>query len=288
MKSLLKSLTHFPLKPMSNQELDRIFDYLYQKYPEQDPWGLSLKKARQTLRYVYPLYRDYFQVRVFGSEHVEDRPYIVTSNHSGQIAIDGMLISTAFATEITPPRILRAMVERFFVALPFVGTLAAEGGAVLGDRQNCLNLLKQNQSVLVFPEGVKGIAKNTSDYYKLQPFTRGFYRISLSSGVPILPVVVIGAEEFFPFVYHPMKLARLLHLPALPVSANYIPLPSPVDIHILPALEVPDGVNAESPDKVIDDYIFHIEKLMRDKIQEGLKTRRPFLKKLLPQPGQVK
>jgi 1-acyl-sn-glycerol-3-phosphate acyltransferase len=277
MNTLLNTLTKLSFKPADDEQLAPIFDYLSQKYPEQDAWGLSLKKAKQTLRYVYPLYRDYFRVRVFGQENVLDQPYIVTSNHTGQIAIDGMLISTAFATEITPPRILRAMVERFFVALPFIGTMASEGGAVLGDRQNCLNLLKQDQSVLVFPEGVRGIAKNTKDYYKLQPFTRGFFRISLASGVPILPVVVIGAEEMFPYVYHPMGLARLLHLPALPLSLNYLPLPSPVDIHILPPYPVPEDLSAECPDKQIDEHIFAIEKMMREKIEEALLMRRPFI-----------
>jgi 1-acyl-sn-glycerol-3-phosphate acyltransferase len=277
MKTLLKNLTSLKFTSLSKSALQEIFDYLYQKYPSHDPWGLNLEHAKRTLTTFYPLYRDYFKVRVFGSEHVEDRPYIVTSNHSGQIAIDGMLISTAFATDIKPPRILRAMVERFFVSLPFIGTFAAEGGAVLGDRQNCLNLLKQNQSVLVFPEGVRGIAKDTKDFYKLQPFTRGFFRISLASQTPILPVVVIGAEEFFPYVFHPMKVARLLGLPALPLSFNYLPLPSPVDIYILPPYPMPEGLSAESPDKQIDEHIFNLEKLMAAQIKIGLDNRRPFI-----------
>jgi 1-acyl-sn-glycerol-3-phosphate acyltransferase len=277
MKTLLKHLTSLNLSAIPKDQLSEIFDHLYQTYPSHDPWGLNLEHAKKTLKTLYPLYRDYFKVRVFGTEHVEDRPYIVTSNHSGQIAIDGMLISTAFATEIKPPRILRAMVERFFVSLPFIGTLAAEGGAVLGDRQNCLNLLKQKQSVLVFPEGVRGIAKDTKDFYKLQPFTRGFFRISLASNIPILPVVVIGAEEFFPYVFHPMKLARALGLPALPISLNYLPLPSPVDIYILPPYPVPEGLSAESPDKQIDEHIFNLEKMMSAQIEIGLKNRRPFI-----------
>lgn len=277
MKTLMNYLSTLNISSLPKQKLGEIFDYLYQKYPTHDPWGLNLDHAKRTLNTVYPLYHDYFKVRLFGAENVEDRPYIVTSNHSGQIAIDGMLISTAFATEITPPRILRAMVERFFVSLPFIGTIAAEGGAVLGDRQNCLNLLKQNQSVLVFPEGVRGIAKDTKNFYKLQPFTRGFFRISLASQVPILPIIVIGAEEFFPFVFHPMKIARAIGLPALPLSLNYIPLPSPVDIYILPPYLPPENLSAESPDKQIDEHIFQLEKMMAAQIKVGLENRRPFI-----------
>lgn len=270
----LKSLS-FQTAPEGG--FQRVFDELSQVYAKEDPWGLSLTHAERTLKTVYPLYKNYFKVRLFGQENVEDRPYIVTGNHTGQIAIDGMLISTAFAAEIKPARILRAMVERFFVSLPFVGAWAAEGGAVLGDRQNCLHLLKHKQSVLVFPEGVKGIAKNTADHYKLQPFTRGFFRISLASGVPILPVIVIGAEEFFPYVYHPMKLAKMMGLPALPLSLNYLPLPSPVDIHILPPFIPPQELTPDSPDKQIDESIEMLEKMMEEQIAKGLEMRRPFL-----------
>lgn len=264
------------IKPAPDSQFDQTFEHLKKVYPNQDPWGLNLKRARNTLRFIYPLYKHYFKVRVFGQENVEDRPYMVTSNHTGQIAIDGMLISTAFAMDIRPPRILRPMVERFVTALPFVGTWTAEGGSVLGDRQNCLNLLKRNQSVLVFPEGVRGIAKSTQDHYQLKPFTQGFYRLSLASKVPILPVVVIGAEEFYPWVYHPRPLIKMLKIPALPLTPNIVPLPSPVDIHIMEPVFPPEGLSADAPDKKVKEYILELEKKMKRKIEEGLKRRRPF------------
>lgn len=259
-----------------DEKIDEIFEKLSLRYPDgEDPWGLNLKKARKTVEYIWPLYKHYFKVRVFGAENVRDEPYMVTSNHSGQIAIDGMLIATAFATEIDPPRILRSMVERFFTAIPWIGTLAAEGGAVLGDRQNCLNLLSRGQSVLVFPEGVRGVAKSTIDYYKLQRFTRGFFRMSLTAGTKILPVAVVGAEEIFPWVYQAKGAAKFLGLPALPLSPLYLPLPSPVDIIIGEPYELPD-LSPEAPDRDIDVHIDKIRNIIRQLTEEGLKNRRPF------------
>lgn len=256
--------------------LDEVFTEFEKKYSQgEDPWGLNLEKARKTLETLWPLYKNYFQVRVFGQENVLDEPYMVISNHSGQIAIDGMLIATAFATEIRPPRILRSMVERFFTALPWIGTLAAEGGAVLGDRQNCLNLLNRGESVLVFPEGVRGVAKSTFDFYKLQRFTRGFFRMALTANVKVLPVCVIGAEEIFPWVYQAKGVAKKLGLPALPLSPLYFPLPSPVDIHIGKPYSIPD-LSPEAPDSEIDLHIDRIRAEIRELTQEGLKARRPF------------
>ncbi|GAB4412016.1 MAG: hypothetical protein OHK0056_16660 [Bacteriovoracaceae bacterium] len=266
------------LKPsLPEEHLDKVFEYFRSIYPDgEDPWGLNLKKTRKSIEYIWPIYKNYFKTRVFGKENVQDKPYIVISNHTGQIAIDGMLICTAFATEIDPPRILRSMVERFFTAIPFIGTWAAEGGAVLGDRQNCLNLLQRGQSILAFPEGVKGIAKSTPDYYQLQRFTRGFFRMAMTAGVDILPCAVIGAEEMFPWVYQAKGFAKMFGLPAAPLSPHYFPLPSPVDIHIGQAYQIPHDLSPEAPDELIDPHVEKIKDQVQEMIKKGLESRRPF------------
>jgi 1-acyl-sn-glycerol-3-phosphate acyltransferase len=260
-----------------DQKFKEITHELHKIYPKgEDPWGLNIKKSIKSLEKIYPLYKHYFKVRVFGKENVSDKPYMIVSNHTGQIAIDAMLICTAFVVDVSPPRILRSMVERFFTNLPFVGSWAAEGGSVLGDRQNCINLLEKGQSILVFPEGVKGIAKSTKDYYQLQEFTKGFYRICAQLGVEIIPVSVIGAEEFFPYVYQAKSLAKMIGLPALPVSANFIPLPSPVDIHIGKPISIPKELSQDSSDEYISKEIKKVETAIENMITEGLKNRRPF------------
>ncbi len=256
---------------------DKILAALHEKYPDgEDPWGLSIHKTIKSLRSIHPIYKHYFKVRVIGKENVQDRPYMVVSNHSGQIAIDGMLICCAFILEVFPPRVLRPMVERFFTGIPFLGSWAASGGSVLGDRQNCLNLLERGQSILVFPEGVRGVAKSTSQYYQLQNFTNGFYRICAQMGVDILPLAVIGAEEFFPYVYQAKKLAKLVGLPALPISANLIPLPSPVDIYIGRPIKIPKALNQDSSDFKIREEVNKVEQTIQEMISKGLKKRRPF------------
>ncbi len=267
---------HFGLDQDAKAQLYSQFELLRQAYPEADPWGLDLNRAQKNIEMILPLYLKYFKVRVFGLENILDKPYIVVSNHTGQIAIDGMLICTAFAYESQPPRVLRPMVERFFTALPFVASWSAEGGSVLGDRQNCIQLLKKNQSVLVFPEGVKGIAKSTNEFYQTQNFTRGFYRIALETSTPILPISVIGAEEFFPLVYQAKGIAKKLKLPALPISANYFPLPSPVDIYIGKEIMPEKSISADLPDSQIDSYVEDIKNKIQEQVDFGLNNRRSF------------
>lgn len=269
-----------------NIDLDPLFKELEKRYPRgRDPWGLNLVQARKILERILPFYCNYFSTRIFGTQHIKDGPYMAIANHSGQIAIDGLLISTAFLLESENPIVLRPMIDRFMMKLPFFGKWALEGGAVLGDRKNCQNLLKAGESVLVFPEGVKGVSKSTNQFYHLQRFTRGFLRLALSTGTPIIPISVVGAEEFYPFVYQARSLAKLLKLPALPISPLFpflgpigaIPFPSPVDIYIHEPYHLPTDVSPESQDKVLDEHIFKIQRIIQEGINEGLKNKRSYL-----------
>lgn len=259
---------------------------LYERYEEKkDPWGLDILACKKALKTLWPLYDKYFDVELYNQHHIQDKSYIVTSNHSGQIPIDAMLVGIAFAMETDNPRILRAMVERFLAKLPFLGELSAKLGAILGDRQNANYLLEHGESLLVFPEGVRGISKGTKDFYKLQTFPSGFVKIAAQTQTPILPIAVVGAEEFYPYVYNLKPLARLLNLPALPITPLFpffgplgaIPFPSPVDIYVGEEIAPPKSMNF--------DEIQEVKNKVEDKIQEminhGLEKRRPLKQNIL-------
>jgi 1-acyl-sn-glycerol-3-phosphate acyltransferase len=139
-----------------------------------------------------------------------------------------------------------------------------------------MKLMEKKESILVFPEGLRGITKNTSDFYKLQSFTDGFYRLALSSGYEILPVVAIGCEEFFPFVYHLKTLAKSLGLPALPLTPNVFPLPSPVDIYVGEPISLPKNLSPDAPDREISSQVNEIKRKMAAMIKRGLKNQRTF------------
>jgi 1-acyl-sn-glycerol-3-phosphate acyltransferase len=272
------NLNQLLLSPEDDLKITHLFQELREKYRDyKDPWGFNIDLCEKAVRKLLPVYRHYFKVRVFGAENVKDHPYIVTSNHSGQIPIDGMLITIAFLMDVSPPRVLRAMVERFLAQLPFLGDFTAQTGSILGDRANCSYLIENGESILVFPEGVRGISKNTSDFYKLRHFSEGFYRIALQKKTPILPVCVIGAEEMFPFVFHYKKVAKLLNVPALPLTANLFPLPSPIDIYIGEEIPIPEHMGPEALDKDIKENIYHIENSIKRLMITGLKNRRPFI-----------
>lgn len=256
-------------------------DRLRKRYAHYtDPWGFNLDAVETAINTFLPFYRNYFKVRVFGQENVEDKPYMIVANHTGQVPIDGLIITMAFAYEFDRPRVIHTMIERFMAALPFIGDFTAQTGAILGDRENCKWLLDQNESILVFPEGVRGVNKGTKDFYKLQTFSTGFYRIALQAGIDILPISVIGAEEMFPIVFQASKLGKKLGLPNLPLPLNLFPLPSPIDVYIGEPIKLAKNLSHDATEKEIRPHIYNIEKNIKRNIYKGLEDRREFFDQL--------
>ncbi len=257
---------------------DKVFKELQERYKNyQDPWGFNLDTIRSAMELTLPIYRNYFKVRVFGIENIQDRPYMFISNHTGQVPIDGMLITMALVYEVAPPRILHSMIERFMAGLPFIGDLTAQTGSILGDRENCKWLLDQGESILVFPEGARGINKSTKNFYQLQKFSSGFYRIALQSKVDIIPVSVVGAEEMFPIVFQASKLGKYLGLPNLPLPLNLVPLPSPIDIYLGKPVQIQEDLSPDAPENELRPHIRNIENVIKKNIHQGLHDRREFL-----------
>jgi 1-acyl-sn-glycerol-3-phosphate acyltransferase len=79
---------------------------------------------------------------------------------------------------------------------------------------------------------VRGLNKTFDQRYKLQPFSTGFMRLALEADAPVVPIGVVGAEEQAPAVVNLEPLARLLGLPALPITPYLLPLPLPVHYHL--------------------------------------------------------
>lgn len=261
------------LSNTDKKKIERIIRQLRKEYPEgTDPWGLNLDLAEKALKLLTPLYRNYFQVRLIGAEKILNKPYVIVANHSGQIPIDAILISIAFLLDVESPHLIRPMVEKFMATLPFINKYASALGAVLGDRQNAHYLLERGQSLLVFPEGVKGITKNSTDFYNVQEFSHGFYRMAASHQTSILPLAVIGAEEMYPFVLHASTVGRWMGLPSLPLSLNLLPLPSPIDIYVGEEFNPSD----KESEKTIQNNVFLIEQNIKKLVVQGLAKRRPF------------
>src|SRR3546814_10120016 len=87
-----------------------------------DAWGYNENAAKLGLGVVKLLYDHYFRVVARGVENIPARgPVLLIANHSGQLPLDGVLIGGAIAMNPDGPRAPRAMIERFFPTVPWLG-----------------------------------------------------------------------------------------------------------------------------------------------------------------------
>lgn len=207
-----------------------------------DPFGMNIDSLLRAFALVKTLYSDYFRVASFGHEHIpKEGRAILVANHSGGIPIDGMMIATDLIQRLEPPRLARAVVDRFVAGLPFINTLFSRVGQVSGVRRNFEILLENEELVLVFPEGTPGIVKPFKQRYQLQTFNVGFIELHLTYRAPIIPVAVIGAEEQMPTLTASQSIGRPLGVTHVPITVNALlslvmgplaMLPFPTKYHI--------------------------------------------------------
>jgi len=239
-----------------------------------DPFGFS----RDHLKYAFAVakfFHDrYFRCESHGLENVPAGRVLVVANHSGQLPFDAMVIASALILKADPPRMARTMVERFIPTLPFASYLFNRWGQITGTPDNCRRLLEDEEAILVFPEGVRGISKPFSRRYQLQDFGLGFMRLALQTGTPIVPVAVIGAEEQAPAV-NVRTLAKLIGAPAFPVSPippffPVLPLPTKYRLYFGEALRF-EG-DPDDDDELIS-HVRTVKNSIQSMLHYGLKER---------------
>jgi 1-acyl-sn-glycerol-3-phosphate acyltransferase len=240
-----------------------------------DPYGLDVDFVVAAIAPLLWLYRKYFRVELHGVDHVPgEGRCLVVSNHSGQLPFDAAMIEVGLLIDKDPPRMARALVERWVPTLPFVSTFFARCGQIVGTPENCRRLLAADETILVFPEGVRGLNKPFSKRYQLQKFGLGFMRLALESQAPIVPCAVIGAEEQAPALFDFKLLARVLGFPAFPITPTLIPLPLPARYQIRFGEPIRFTGSPDDEDAELERKVAEVEGAVRVLLERGLADRK--------------
>jgi len=244
-----------------------------------DGYGLDPDWVRRLALPGVLLYRLYFRVRTHDIDRVPSGRVLVIGNHAGQLPFDGLMLSTALLLEARPPRIARAMGEFWIPRIPGFNVLAARGGALVGTPENCRQMLENEECVVVFPEGVRGMNKLYRDRYVLQRFGLGFMRLALETETPIVPVGIVGSEEQQPGFANLAGLARALGMPAFPITLGF-PWLGPLGLAPLPVryhLYFGDPLRFEgSPsdeDTLIEAKVEQVKSAISALLERGLRER---------------
>jgi 1-acyl-sn-glycerol-3-phosphate acyltransferase len=222
-----------------------------------------------------PIAQKWFRVEVRGADNIPATGgALVVSNHSGTVPVDGLM--TMVAVHDSTGRLLRPLGADLVFRLPVVSSMARRSGATLACNEDAERMLSGGELVGVWPEGFKGIGKPFGERYKLQRFGRGgFVSAALRTGVPIVPLSVVGAEEIYPLVGNLPSLARLLGVPYIPVTPLFpwlgplgmVPLPSKWLLEFGEPIRTDEYDPAEADDPML---VFDVTDQVRETIQQTL------------------
>ncbi len=260
-----------PITPEVEERLSRL--ELPFNHDGLDPYGISRDHLGFMFSTFSVFYKHYFRCKVHGAENVPKRGRaMLVGNHSGGVAIDGMMVIASCFFELDPPRLAQGMVEKFLNRLPFASEWSQKTGQFTGLPEHAIRLLNDERLLMVFPEGARGTAKLYVERYSLVRFGTGFMRLALKTKTPIVPLAFLGGGEALPTVMNLERVGRALGAPYIPVSAYLLPVPLPVHVEIHygePML--PSGTGNED-DLVILDKVNDVKARIMHLIESGRRS----------------
>lgn len=236
-----------------------------------DPWGFNINGIKPFVNAGKFLFEKYFRVATPGIENIpQNGRVLIIANHSGQLPIDAMLLGYSLVTNKHAPRAPKGMYERFVPQVPFISIYFSQWGGTLGDPENCVRMLENEEAVIVFPEGAKGISKPFSKKYQLQRFGLGFMYMALQTKTPIIPVGIVGCEESIINFGNMDALERLTKFPAAPMLFPFI-FPTKVIINFGEPMLFTGDVSREY---LVAEKVDLVKEKINELIAKGLKQRK--------------
>jgi 1-acyl-sn-glycerol-3-phosphate acyltransferase len=213
---------------------------------------------RHTLPLLKAAFGTYFRGEVRGLENIPaEGPALLVGNHSGGTMIaDTFVFAQRFYEHFGPDRRFHQLAHSVAARMPGLG-LIRRYGTLVASHDNARAAFERGAPVLVYPGG---------DYETFRPSThsdqiefggrKGFVKLALEQGVPIVPVVSIGGQETALFVTRGETaarvtgLAKLARIKVLPVSIGppfginlldlpgRVPLPAKITIQVMPPVDL--------------------------------------------------
>lgn len=217
------------------------------------------------------LIKTYFRVEVEGTEHLPKHGRgLILPNHSGVSGFDAMVLHHEIAR--ASKRYPRVLTHHLWFLNQTTAIPAHRLGFVEATMETGLKYLRRNQLVVLFPEGEYGNFKPSSKAYQLQDFKRGFVRMALQTGAPIIPTLVLGAEETHINLSR-LKLTKFLRGLILPLPLNLIPLPSRWKIIFMDPVVLPYKKDAIHDRELVKELANDLREKMQERLNLELSKR---------------
>jgi 1-acyl-sn-glycerol-3-phosphate acyltransferase len=189
--------------------------------------------------------------------HIENLPAtgpaLVVSNHSCMVYMpDAAVVAEAVLERRGVDASSYGLAYDLLFTIPVVGPLIRRLGLMPADNETALAALAGGAAVVVFPGGDHDACRPWSERDRIAFGThRGFVRLALEAGVPVVPVVAHGAHHGMVVLARGEPFAHALHLDGVRVNVFPLllgplgvipvipppPLPTRITVEFLPPLD---------------------------------------------------
>ncbi len=269
-------------------------------------------RIERLITLIEPFLERWFRPVVRGLQHVPEGPALYVANHNGGLVSADTFI---FGASIYRARGLKAvpyaLAHDVILQTPGIHQLLVPLGAVRASAANAHAIFDRGHKVLVYPGG---------DIDSMRPFAlrdrivfgprRGYIRLALRAGVPIVPVVAAGAHATSIVLTDGRRLAKLLGLPrrfrmeVCPVTLSipwglvvgitppYFPLPTRIFLEVMAPIAFDRAGDAAARDpEYVERCHRQVHGAMEARLSElaaeraGRASAPPLTCSALPQPG---
>jgi 1-acyl-sn-glycerol-3-phosphate acyltransferase/nucleoside-diphosphate-sugar epimerase len=250
---------------------------------EFDDYGMDKRYIELYGRRMFKFLHDYYwRVEVKDVHYVpRSGRAVLVGVHRGFMPWDAVMALHLIVRDVG--RYVRFLIHPGLIKFPCLFNFHTKLGGIIACQENADFVLKHDEIVGIFPEGIKGAFLHYRDAYKLTKFGRDeFVKIALRHRAPIVPFVTVGSAEIFP-ILKKVNWAwwkRNTEWPTFPITPTWpfvgaIPLPSKWHTQFLEPLHVEDRYPPEAADdaEVVSAISQEVRRRMEQAIGEMLRRR---------------
>lgn len=226
---------------------------------------------QRTLPWLRAVSDVYHRGEVRGLENIPaEGPVLLVGNHSGGTLIaDTFVFAQAFYDHFGPDRVFHQLAHDLVFVVPGIRALLQPYGTVPASPDNMREALERGAALLVYPGGDHESYRASWRSSEIDFANRkGFVRLALELGVPIVPVVAIGGQETALFLGQGQRVARALRLDKRlrlkvapfqlgpPFGMTFldaplrVPLPAKITVEVLPLIDLAEELGDDAdPEK---------------------------------------
>src|SRR3954454_809191 len=161
-----------------------------------------------------PLVDYWFRMEIDGWERIPSPPALLIGIHSGAPFVwDAWTVGIQWWREFGDERPLHGTAHDALMAAPLIGSYFRKMGVLPAAKDSMSSALAAGHDVALWPGGeVDSLRKWTERDKAILAGRKGFVRMAMGAGVPIVPIATVGGPDSMPVLATGRRLAQALQL----------------------------------------------------------------------------